>query len=86
MSRIAAEIPQLHSLKSSLDRQSNTIDTLRTELRNQLSNTVWEGRSADRFRAEWAEYERVLIRMSAALVDAAREVQNRAQRLTDADS
>ncbi|HEX6685131.1 MAG TPA: WXG100 family type VII secretion target [Candidatus Limnocylindrales bacterium] len=86
MSRIAAEIPQLFALKNSLDRQAGTIDGLRTELRNQLSNTVWEGRSADRFRAEWADYERVLMRMSAALTDAALEVQSRANRLTDADA
>jgi WXG100 family type VII secretion target len=86
MSRIAAEIPQLFALKSSLDRQSGAIDGLRNELRNQLGNTVWEGRSADRFRADWADYERVLVRMSGALADAAREVQNRAQRLSDADA
>jgi WXG100 family type VII secretion target len=86
MSRIAAEIPQLHALKSNMDRQSTTIDGLRTELRNQLNNTVWEGRSADRFRAEWADYERVLVRMSSALTDAGREVQSRAHRLSDADA
>ena len=86
MSRIAGQIPQMLALKSNLERQSGTIDGLRTELRNQLGNTEWEGRAADRFRAEWTEYERVLLRMGAALVDAAREVQSRAQRLTDADS
>ena len=86
MSRIAGQIPQMLSLKSNLERQSGTIDGLRTELRNQLGNTEWDGRAADRFRAEWTEYERVLIRMSGALVDAAREVQSRAQRLSDADA
>ena len=85
-SRIAAEIPQLQSLKTSLDRQAGNIDSLRTELRNQLNNTVWEGRSADRFRADWADYERVLMRMREALHEAALEVQSRANRLTDADS
>jgi WXG100 family type VII secretion target len=86
VSRIAAQIPQLLALKSNLERQSGTIDGLRTELRNQLGNTEWEGNAATRFRAEWAEYERVLIRMGGALVDAAREVQSRAQRLSDADA
>ena len=86
MSRIAGQIPQMLALKSNLERQSGAIDSLRTELRNQLSNTEWEGRSADRFRAEWSEYERVLVRMGGALVDAAREVQSRAQRLAAADA
>jgi WXG100 family type VII secretion target len=85
MTRIAAEIPQLFALKSNFDRQAGTVDTLRNELRNQLSNTLWEGRSATRFRADWAEYERVLVRMSAALSEAALDVQNTANRLTDAD-
>lgn len=86
MSRIAGEISQMLALKSNLERQSGTIDALRTELRNQLNNTVWEGRAAERFRADWTDYERVLMRMGGALVDAAREVQSRAHRLADADA
>lgn len=84
--RIGGHTADMLTLKSNFERQSGAIDALRTELRNQLTNTDWEGRAADAFRAAWTDYERVLIRMSGDLVDAAREVQVRAQLLQDADA
>ncbi len=84
--RIGGHTADMLALKSNFERQSGTIDTLRTELRNQLTNTDWDGRAADAFRASWADYERVLIRMAGDLADAAREVQARVQMLQDADA
>jgi len=86
MSRIAGEVSQMLSLKTNMERQSGSIEALRTELGNQLHNTTWEGRAATQFRADWADYERVLVRMREALSAASREVGSRAHRLSDADS
>ncbi|MEV7230358.1 WXG100 family type VII secretion target [Polymorphospora sp. NPDC051019] len=82
MSVIGGEITQLHSLNGNFRRQSATVDTLLRELRTELDNTYWRGGAADRFRAAWqSEYEPALMRLSAALEDAAQEVRRRTEAL-----
>ncbi|MFB6392215.1 WXG100 family type VII secretion target [Polymorphospora lycopeni] len=79
---IGGEITQLHSLNGNFRRQSATVDTLLRDLRTELDNTYWRGGAADRFRAAWqSEYEPALMRLSAALEDAAQEVRRRTEAL-----
>jgi WXG100 family type VII secretion target len=82
MTLIGGEIPQLHALTSNFGRQSAAVDQLLRELRNDLANTYWHGGAAERFRASWStEYEPALVRLAAALQDAADEVRRRAEAL-----
>jgi len=82
MSVIGGEITELHTLKSSFQRQSGAVDQLLTELRAQLGNTYWQGGAAERFRSAWeSEYEPALRNLSAALTDASEEVRRRADAL-----
>ena len=82
MSVIGGEITELHSLKTSFQRQGGAVEQLLTELRAQLGNTYWQGGAAERFRSSWeSEYEPALRSLSAALADASEEVRRRADAL-----
>ena len=84
---IGGDAEQLTALKASFDRQAGQVQELTTTLRGQLANTYWQGPSAERFRAAWAEeYERVLIRLEQALIDAGAEVARARDRLIQATS
>ncbi|TMR20939.1 WXG100 family type VII secretion target [Nonomuraea turkmeniaca] len=87
MTVIGGEIPQLHALNASFQRQAGTVDALLRDLGNELAGTYWRGGAADRFRTSWSgEYEPALRRLSAALVEAATEVRRRADALEQAGS
>jgi WXG100 family type VII secretion target len=82
MSVIGGEINELHSLKTSFQRQGSAVEQLLSELRTQLGNTHWQGGAAERFRSSWeSEYEPALRNLSAALADASEEVRRRADAL-----
>lgn len=87
MTVIGGEIPQLHALNVSFQRQAGTVEALLRDLGNELADTYWRGGAADRFRTSWSgEYEPALRRLSAALQEAATEVRRRADALEQAGS
>ena len=87
MSTIGGELGQLQSLKSSFDRQSQTVQELTSALRGQLGNTWWKGPAADRFRDAWSgEFEPALRKLQAALQEAGTEVSRRREALIQAGS
>ena len=87
MSTIGGELGQLQSLKSSFDRQSQTVQELTAAVRGQLGNTWWKGPAADRFREAWGgEFEPALRKLQAALQDAGTEVARRREALIQAGS
>lgn len=87
MPAIGAEIDQLVSLQSCFNNESNNVSDLTQTIRNQLQGTVWQGPAADRFRSAWSgEFEPMLNKLSAALVDAGTEVSKRREALIQAGS
>lgn len=85
MSVIGGEITQLHSLQTSFNRHSTTVDGLLRELRGQIDGTYWKGGAAERFRGDWATlYEPALTKLSAALQEASMHVRNQADRFEQA--
>ena len=87
MTVIAGEIPALVALKTSFERQSDTVEQLMSTLSAELHNVYWRGGAADRFRSAWeGEYKPALRNLSVALVEAAAEVGQRAARLEEVGS
>lgn len=87
MSTIGGELGQLQALKSSFDRQSQSVQELTSAIRGQLENTWWKGPAADRFRDAWAgEFEPALRKLQAALQEAGTEVARRREALIQAGS
>lgn len=87
MSTIGGELGQLHSLRSSLDRHSQTIQELTQAIRGQIDQTWWQGPAADRFREAWGgEFEPALRKLQMALQDAGAEVARRRDALIQAGS
>jgi uncharacterized protein YukE len=87
MARIGGEIEQLAQLKSTFDREAQSVEELTRAIRSQLQGTAWEGPAAERFRTMWAgEYEVSMRKVQQALVDAGAEVSRRQGALLQAGS
>lgn len=87
MARIIGDIDQLGQLKTTLDRESRTVEELTRVIRGQLQITVWEGPAAERFRSMWSgEFEVSLRKLQEALIDAGAEVSRRQTALLQAGS
>ena len=87
MAKIGGEVEQLGQLRSSFDRQAQTVDQVAATIRGDLGNTVWEGPAAERFRAQWtSEYEPALRKLQAALGECGVEVSRRRDALVQAGS
>jgi uncharacterized protein YukE len=75
---IKADLPQLQTLSHRLGTCSSDVDTLKSNLTALISGTDWAGGAADRFRSAWdSQFRPSLDALSAALVDASGEVNNR---------
>ncbi len=87
MARIGGELEQLATLKSTFDRESQSVESLASNIRGQLQNTFWEGPAAERFRAQWqSEFEPMLRKLQAALQESGVEVARRRDALAQAGS
>jgi len=87
MARIGGEIEQLAQLKSTFDREAQSVEELTRAIRSQLQGTAWEGPAAERFRTMWtSEYEVSMRKVQQALVDAGAEVARRQGALLQAGS
>lgn len=85
MARIGGEIEQLSELSASFQREAQEAEGLMRRIRSQLSNTVWEGGAADRFRSTWQDqFEPSLRDLENALVEAGREIDRRRTALIEA--
>lgn len=85
MARIGAGIEQLAELKTTFDREAQTVESLLTTVSGRLADTDWEGPAADRFRAQWAsEFEPSLRTLRTALEEAGLEVARRRDALIQA--
>jgi len=84
---IGGEVEQLASLKTTFDRESQSVQQLSASIRGQLANTWWKGPAADRFRSQWeGEFEPSLRRLQQALTECATEVSRRREALLQAGS
>jgi len=87
MARIGGELDQLAALKSTFDRQSTMVTDMLSSIRNQLSNTYWEGPAASRFRESWqSDVESMLQRLQTSLNESATEISRRRDALRQAGS
>jgi len=87
MGAIGGEIEQLSSLQSTFGNQSGAVEELTRVITTQLTNTVWQGPAADRFRGSWdGEFAPTLKRLAEALVEAGTEVGRRRDALVQAGS
>jgi WXG100 family type VII secretion target len=78
------------SLKSSFDTQAQNVQTLLSDLENQvsmISGGEWEGPAAQRFLEAWnSQFRPALNNLNQALTDAGAEVENRRAALEQAGS
>jgi WXG100 family type VII secretion target len=87
MSKIGGELGQLESLKTTFDRESQTVATLMSTINGQVGNTWWVGPAADRFRNAWnSEFQPALRKLQQALTEAGQEVNRRREALQQAGS
>lgn len=87
MSKIGGELGQLQSLKTTFDRESQTVATLLSTINAQVGNTWWVGPAADRFRNAWnSEFQPTLRKLQQALTEAGQEVNRRREALQQAGS
>jgi WXG100 family type VII secretion target len=87
MERVGVDVSQMQQLKSALDRSSESVNQLSTEIGGQLGNTYWEGPAATRFKGDWeSKFAPMLRDMQTQLQEAGTEVANRASRMQEAGS
>lgn len=78
MARIVVDVEQLMTLKSAFDSNGSTIAEVVSALSSQLSNTVWEGPSAEALRGQWSEdFQPALTRLETALQEAGQDIDRR---------
>jgi uncharacterized protein YukE len=87
VSTIAGSLEQLAALARQFEQQAQAAQQLKSVIRSELNNALWQGPAADRFRSTWAgEFEPVLGRLEAALQEAGAEVTRRRSALEAAGS
>jgi WXG100 family type VII secretion target len=87
MSKIGAELEQMQQLRSTFDRNAQSVNQLNSSISGQVSNTWWVGPAADKFRAAWeGEFRPALKKLEQALMEAGQEVQRRHDALQQAGS
>ena len=85
--KIVADIPQLTELERSLQRQSQQVRELTSQLTSTVAGTVWEGPAAERFRASWErDFKPVMARLEQELEAASIEVRNKKTAIEQAGS
>ena len=85
VSTIGAEMGQLESLRTTFDRQAQTIEQLTSAIAGQVNNTWWKGPAADRFRGDWESVHSPNLRnLQTALQECSMEISRRHQALTEA--
>ena len=87
MSTIGAEMGQLQQLKTTFDRESQTVQHLTQAISGQVQSTWWKGPAADRFKSSWeSEFRPTLQQLQQALQECSAEISRRHQALQQAGS
>ncbi|TDD69249.1 hypothetical protein E1262_13050 [Jiangella aurantiaca] len=71
---VGAELGTLRELHGTFTRNSESAQTIKTEVDNGVANAVWTGRYSDDFRGAWEEYRTNLDTLRDALTGAADDV------------
>ena len=71
---VGAELPTLRELHATFTRNSESAQTIKTEVDRGVANAVWTGRYADDFRTAWEDYRANLDTLRDALTGAADDV------------
>jgi len=87
MPQIGATIEEMQALQAKFASESETVNALRGTISSQVEGTWWVGPAAERFKGDWnGQYSPMLQRLSVALQELSREVQQRSQAIQSAGS
>ena len=88
--RIGGNLEQMDQLKATFTGRARDTETLRSQLESAVTTHIpsnWEGPAAEAFRDAWnSQFRPALEKLTQALDDAAREVQNRRNAIQQAGS
>ena len=85
MSQMGANLEDLAALRTAFANHAAALESVATQMRNQLHGTSWQGPASDRFREAWAsDFEPTLRRLQTALHEAGAEVARRRDALIQA--
>lgn len=74
MPQLGLDPEQMGALQKALQRDAGAIRTLARQLDGQLRSAWWQGRDAERFRADWDGNHRAQLEKVSAALDAAAKV------------
>jgi len=90
MVRIGGSLEQMDDLNRTFTTKARDTEGLRSALESAVSTHIpqnWEGPAAEAFREAWnSQFKPALEKLTTALDDAAREVQNRRRAIEQAGS
>ncbi len=81
---VGAELPTLAELHGVFTRNSESAETIKTEVDTGVANAVWTGRYAEDFRTAWEEYRTNLDTLRDALTGAADDVRKNHNNIAEA--
>jgi WXG100 family type VII secretion target len=83
MGEIGGELGAMQGMVSTFNQQQASIEQIVSAINNQMSASPgwWKGPRADRFRAQWPEFQAALRNLDTSLGESAQEVQNSIQGL-----
>lgn len=88
--RIGGNLEQMDQLKTTFTGRARDTESLRSQLESAVTTHIpanWEGPAAEAFREAWnSQFRPALEKLTQALDDAAREVQNRRNAIQQAGS
>lgn len=83
MTEIGGELGAMQGMVSTFHQQQAAIEQVISAINGQISSSTgwWKGPRADRFRAQWPEFQAALKNLDTSLGECAQEVQSSAQGL-----
>jgi WXG100 family type VII secretion target len=81
VAEVRATIDGLQALSRSIQRNTDDLNRLTSDIDRTVGSTIWTGQAATRFSGLWAEQKRNLTNMAAMLQEVRGEVDERTRRL-----
>jgi WXG100 family type VII secretion target len=83
MSEIGGDLAAMQGMVASFQNQKAAVEGILAAINQQMSSSpaIWKGPRAERFRAQWPEFQAQLRNLEMSLEECAQEVQNSIQGL-----
>ncbi len=81
MTEVRASIDGLANLSRGIQRNTEDLRRLTTDIERTIGSTVWTGQAANKFKETWTQQKRNLEQMASLLEEVKREVDERTERL-----